>query len=162
MIRVNRRGENVKKDIIYCIGNLAFLSVTTATAAENVEKVKASSNYIVTPSPSIEVGVIDKDIGILTVYDTISQGETNIHEKTVGSGLNLLVVDLNWGDSTDSLRLKIYTPSGNVLGTYYDNADGKTDGRIHLYIQNSNGIEAGNWKYQVYGYKVAGTENYTI
>ena len=86
-----------------------FLSVTTATAAENVEKVKASSNYIVTPSPSIEVGVIDKDVGILTVYDTISQGEINIHEKTVGSGLNLLVADLNWGDSTDSLRLKIYT-----------------------------------------------------
>jgi len=47
---------------------------------------------------------------------------------------------LNWGDSTDSLRLKAYTPSGALLGTYYDSADGTTDGRIHLYIQNPDGI----------------------
>ena len=73
-------------------------------------------------------------MGILTVYDTISQGETNFHEKSVSSGLTLLVVDLNWGDSTDSLRLKVYTPSGALLGTYDDSVDGTTDGRIYLYI----------------------------
>ena len=55
-------------------------------------------------------------------------------KKSVSSGLTLLVIDLNWGDSTDSLRLKVYTPSGALLGTYYDNADGQTDGRIYLYI----------------------------
>lgn len=141
---------------------LLFLSATTATAAENVEKVKTSSNYTVVSSPSTEIGLVDKDIGILTVYDTIFQGETNVHEKKVSSGLNLLVVDLNWGDSTDSLRLRIYTPSGSLLGSYYDNADGAVSGRIRLYIKNSNGIEAGTWKYQVYGYRVAGKEGYTI
>lgn len=151
-----------RKILFIILATLLFLSATTATAAENVEKVKASSNYIVTPSPSIEVGVIDKDIGILTVYDTISQGEINLHGKNVGSGLTLLAVDLNWGDSTDSLRLKIYTPSGSVLGSYYDNADGAVDGRIRLNIQNSNGIETGTWKYEVYGYRVTGTEDYTI
>lgn len=83
-------------------------------------------------------------------------------EKNVGSGLTLLVVDFNWGDSTNSLRLKVYTPSGSVLGTYYDSADGTTDGRIRLNIQNPNGIEPGTWKYEVYGYKVTGTEDYTI
>lgn len=151
-----------RKILFIILATLLFLSATTATAAENVKKVKTSSNYIVTPSHDTESAIVDTDIGIMTVYDSVSQGETNIHEKTVGSGLNLLVVDLNWGDSTDSLRLKVYTPSGNVLGTYYDNADGTIDGRIHLYIRNSNGIEAGTWTYQVYGYKVAGTENYTI
>ncbi|AKB56223.1 MULTISPECIES: hypothetical protein [Methanosarcina] len=98
----------------------------------------------------------------MTVYDSVSQGETNLHGKYVGSGLTLLAVDLNWGDSTDSLRLKIYTPSGSVLGSYYDNADGAIDGRILLNIQNSNGIEPGTWKYEVYGYRVTGTEDYTI
>lgn len=151
-----------RKILFIILATLLFLSATTATAAENVEKVKASSNYIVTPSPSIEVGVIDKDIGILTVYDTISQGEINLHGKNVGSGLTLLAVDLNWGDSTDSLRLKIYTPSGSVLGSYYDNADEAVDGRIRLNIQNSNGTETGTWKYEVYGYRVTGTEDYTI
>lgn len=151
-----------RKILFIILATLLLLSATTATAAENVEKVKTSSSYIVASSHDTEIGIVDTDIGILTVYDTISQGETNIHKKTVGSGLNLRVVDLNWGDSTDSLRLKVYTPSGNVLGAYYDNADGTTDGGIHLYIQNSNEIEAGTWKYQVYGYKVAGTESYTI
>ncbi|WP_243683827.1 hypothetical protein [Methanosarcina barkeri] len=71
-------------------------------------------------------------------------------------------MDLNWGDSTDSLRLRIYTPSGSLLGSYYDNADGAVNGRTRLYIKNANGIEAGTWKYQVYGYRVAGKEGYTI
>jgi hypothetical protein len=151
-----------RKILLIILTTLFLLSVTTATAAENVEKAKVTSNYTITQSPDAEIEIVDEDMGILTVYDTISQGETNLHEKTVSSGLNLLVVDLNWGDSTDSLRLKLYTPGGVLLGTYYDNADGITDGRIHLYIQNPNGIEAGTWKYQVYGYRVTGTEDYTI
>jgi len=151
-----------RKILFIILITLLFLSATTATAAENVEKAETPSNYTVESSPGTEIGIADKDIGILTVYDTISQGETNLHEKKVSSGLTLLVVDLNWGDSTDSLRLRIYTPSGSLLGSYYDNADGAVNGRIRLYIKNSNGIEAGTWKYQVYGYKVAGKEGYTI
>ena len=151
-----------RKILLIILTTLFLLSVTTATAAENVEKANVTSNYTITQSPDAEIEIVDEDMGILTVYDTISQGETNLHEKTVSSGLNLQVVDLNWGDSTDSLRLKVYTPSGALLGTYYDSADGTTDGRIHLYIQNPDGIEAGTWKYEVYGYRVTGTEDYTI
>ncbi len=151
-----------RKVLLIILTAILFLSVTTATAAENVEKAKISSDYTVVSSSGNEIGIVDKDIGILTVYDTIRQGETNLHGKNVGSGLNLLVVDLNWGNSADSLRLKIYTPSGSVLGPYYDNADGAVNGRIRLNIQNSNGIETGTWKYEVYGYRVTGTEDYTI
>lgn len=151
-----------RKILLIILTTLFLLSVTTATAAENVEKAKVTSNYTITQSHDAEIEIVDEDMGIRTVYDTIMQGETNLHKKSVSSGLTLLVVDLNWGDSTDSLRLKVYTPSGALLGTYYDNADGQTDGRILLYIQNPNGIEEGTWKYQVYGYRVTGTEDYTI
>ncbi|AKB59693.1 hypothetical protein [Methanosarcina barkeri] len=151
-----------RKILFIILITLLFLSATTATAAENVKKAETPSDYTVVSSPGTEIGIVDKDIGILTVYDTIIQGEINLHEKKVSSGLNLLVVDLNWGDSTDSLRLRIYTPSGSLLGSYYDNADGAVNGRIRLYIKNANGIEAGTWKYQVYGYRVAGKEGYTI
>ncbi len=151
-----------RKILLIILTTLLFLSATTAPAAENVAKVKISSNYTIAPTLGTEIGIVDKDIGIMTVYDTISQGETNLHGKRVGSGITLLVVDLNWGDSTDSLRLKIYTPSGSVLGSYYDNADGAVNGRIRLNIRNSNGIETGTWKYEVYGYRVTGTEGYTI
>jgi hypothetical protein len=46
----------------------------------------------------------------------------------VGSGVNYLEVDLDWGDPTDSLSLTMYTPGGSNLGTYYDCGGG----RIHL------------------------------
>jgi hypothetical protein len=55
LISVNRRVENAKKDIIYYIGNPDFLSATTSIAAENVEKVKTSSNYIVSSLHDTEI-----------------------------------------------------------------------------------------------------------
>ncbi|AKJ40348.1 hypothetical protein A9239_02860 [Methanosarcina sp. A14] len=63
MIGVNRGVENVKKDVIYYIGNPAFLSATKATAAENVGKAKISSNYAVVLSPDTEIRIVDKDTG---------------------------------------------------------------------------------------------------
>jgi len=151
-----------RKIFLLILTTLLFLSATAAATAENQDKEEVSNNYTVTPAINTETWAVDEDIGIRTVYDTIRQGETNLHGKNVGSGLTLLVVDLNWGDSTDSLRLKIYTPGGSVLGPYYDSADGATDGRINLNIRDPNGIETGTWKYQIYGYRVAGTEDYTI
>jgi hypothetical protein len=129
---------------------------------ENLDNVEISSDYIVTPALDTETWNFDEGFGIKTVSDTIRQGETNLHEKIVSNGLTLLVVDLDWGDSTDSVRLKIYTPGGSVLGPYYDNADDTIDGRIQLDIRNPNGIETGTWIYEVYGYRVDETEDYTI
>jgi len=151
-----------RKILLIILATLLFLPVTAAATTENVDKEEISSNYIVTPALDTEIWTVKEDIGIRTVYDTIKQGETNLHGKKVSSSLTLLIVNLNWGDSTDSLRLKIYTPGGSVLGPYYDNADGVINGKIHLNIQNPNGIETGIWKYQIYGYRVAGTEDYTI
>jgi len=61
-----------------------------------------------------------------------------------------------------SLRLRIYTPDGYVLGPYFDNADGTVDGRINLDIYNPDGIAKGTWRYEVYGHSVVGTEDYYI
>ena len=89
-------------------------------------------------------------------------GETNWHSKIVSTNINTLNVDLDWGDTTDSLRLKIYTPDGYVLGPYFDDDDGATDGEIDLDIYNPSGIAKGTWSYEVYGYSVVGTEDYYI
>lgn len=106
-----------RKIFLLILTTLLFLSATAAAATEDIDKAEISSNYTVTPAIDTETWIVDEEMGIRTVYDTIMQGETNLHEKSVSSGLTLLVVDLNWGDSTDSLRLKVYTPSGALLGT---------------------------------------------
>ncbi len=98
----------------------------------------------------------------MTVSSSITQGQTNWHSEIVSGFYTSLHVDLNWGDQYDSLRLKIYTPDGYTLGPYYDNADGNTDGRINIYVNNANGIAQGTWYYEVYGDSVTGTQSYTI
>ncbi|MGP8331680.1 MAG: peptidase domain-containing protein [Methanosarcinaceae archaeon] len=146
------------------IGLIAIILLLTASFAAAASEEKTittnSGGYVVTPVQN--TSSIGGDIGIRWIYDTITQGETNLHSKIVNTDITVLNVDLNWGDSTDSLRLKIHTADGYVLGPYFDNFDGATDGRINLDITNPNGIAKGTWYYEVYGYSVTGTENYYI
>ncbi|HIH94196.1 TPA: hypothetical protein HA338_09160 [Methanosarcina acetivorans] len=85
------------------------------------------------------------------------------HYVGVGSGINYLEVDLNWGDTIDSLTLSISTPSGSKLEPYHDNYDGSVNGRIRLNIDPSQGyVEQGTWQFKVYGESVSGSEDYTF
>jgi len=136
---------------------MLLLSASLAGAAVCEDETDATGGYTVTPAKDA-----GGDVGIRWIYDTITQGETNWHSKIVSTNINTLNVDLNWGDPTDSLRLKIYTPDGYVLGPYFDDDDDTTDGEIDLDIYNPNGITEGTWRYEVYGHSVVGTEDYYI
>lgn len=78
------------------------------------------------------------------------------------SVITTLGVNLNWGNTGNSLRLTIYIPDCYMLGPYYDGSDGSINGRISLDISNPNGIAKGTWRYCVYGYSVSGVQSYTI
>ena len=136
---------------------MLLLSASLAGAAVCEDETDATGGYTVTPAKDA-----GGDVGIRWIYDTIEQGETNWHNKIVSTNINTLIVDLNWGDTTDSLRLRIYTPDGYVLGPYFDNADGTINGRIYFSIYNPDGIAKGTWRYEVYGHSVVGTEDYYI
>jgi len=137
---------------------MLLLSASLAGAAVCEDKTDATGGYTVTPAKDA-----GGDVGIRWIYDTITQGETNWHNKIVSTNINTLNVDLNWGDPTDSLRLKIHTPDGYVLGPYFDDDfGGPIDGRIYFSISNPDGIAKGTWRYEVYGYSVVGTEDYYI
>ena len=97
----------------------------------------------------------------LTQY--IRQGQTITNNVKVGSGVEYLEVDLNWGDKSDSLALSIYTPSGRKVGTYRDKSDRKVDGRIHFRMDPSYGcVDRGTWKFKVCGESISGIEGYTF
>ena len=164
-------GDSMNKWKIFILCILACLLTIPAVSAEEeyainsvTEETPASAekDYIVSPwtenSP-------DSENSIFSLWSTqyISQGQTIIHNVNVGSGVNYLEVDLNWGDISDSLTLSIYTPSGSNLGTYLDNSDGSVNGRIRLNINPSQGyMEQGTWKFKVYGESISGTEDYTF
>jgi hypothetical protein len=139
--------------MLFVIASPAFVS-----ASEQQESIAGDGGYIVTPLHTDDKG----SVAIDSVYATIRQGKTNWHSKSVTSHITTLNVDLNWGNPSNSLRLKIYSPEGYTFGPYYDSFDGYNNGRINLYISNPNGIAQGTWYYEVYGYQVTGTEDYYI
>ncbi|QLC48804.1 hypothetical protein HWN40_00175 [Methanolobus zinderi] len=137
---------------------LLLFSAGYAVAEENSTSNELSTHgYIVTPSNDVK-----DPFQILRTSDTITQGETNWHYKLISSYITTIDVNLNWGNTYNSLKLTIYTPEGHTLGPYYDSADGSINGKIDLDITNPNGIVKGTWNYKVYGYSVSGTESYTI
>jgi hypothetical protein len=136
---------------------LVLASCAVVSASEQGVVVKDSS-YLV--QPAHDGGMTP--MSVQTVYSSITQSAMNRHAKDVSSYITTLNVDLNWGNSANSLRLKIYSPDGYTFGPYYDNSDGSVNGRINLAISNSEGISRGTWYYEVYGYSVSGTQSYTI
>lgn len=114
---------------------------------------KGLSHYKVSPGSEKPSGY-----SILS-YGTITQGETDWYSRYVPGGVSSMTVDLNWGDTSDSLALTIIAPDA-TLGPYYDANDGSTDGRICLQI--SGGLTSGTWNFRIYGASVQGTEDYTF
>lgn len=155
--------------MILCI-IIGLMAVPAASAEESyaensdtkVTLDSAGNDYVVSPSTENSSDT-ENSISLLRLTQYITQGQTITHNVNVGSGVNYLEVDLNWGDTSDSLTLSIYTPSGSNLGTYRDSSDGSVNGRIHLNIDPSQGyVEQGTWKFKVYGESVSGTQSYTL
>ncbi|MBT0732087.1 hypothetical protein KH990_01670 [Methanoculleus bourgensis] len=134
----------------------AALLVTTVAAQET-----SNHNYIVTPAGE----TITEDNPPFTpmTAGSITQGETKWYSIYIAPGTMEFAIDLNWGDASNSLRLRIYAPD-TVLGPYYDAYDG-VDGRLYLQIKNSNDsvpLHPGTWRFEVYGHQVTGTQDYTF
>ena len=129
---------------------VAFLAVPPVSANEGV-------GYKVRPSVS------DDPVTTLGLSDTVGQGETNRHQFYVGSEVAYLEMYLNWGSTSDSLALTIYTPSGSTIGTFRDSSDGMTDGKIHIDIDpDGNYVDQETWTLDVYGEKVSSERSYTL
>jgi hypothetical protein len=127
---------------------ISFIFVPTVSAAEDAA-------YSISPSIYKEPNIATK------LIDTISQDETNRHSLSVGSGIKTIEVYLNWYSASDSLSLTVYTPSGTNIGTFYDNSDGWTDGKIHIDITRNGGyVDPGTWFFDVYGEQVASSRSY--
>ncbi len=140
------------KVILLCIV-IGMMAVTVVSAKDE--------NYTVVPCIENSLSIKPPDSTDSIQY--ISQGQTINHYVNVGSGISWLEVDLNWGDTSDSLALTIYTPSGVNLGTFHDSYDGSVNGRIHMNIYPSQGyVEQGIWRFKVYGESVSGTQRYTF
>lgn len=140
---------------------IAFATSANAATVSD-ENAVGDSTFLIIFGNDLNYRSLDNIILPMTVYDTITQDETNWHNNYVSAGTQSLHVDLNWGNTANSLRLRVYMPSGSYFGPFYDADDGTVDGKISIYINNKNGLPAGTWSYEVYGHSVSGTQGYYI
>lgn len=119
-----------------------------------------SSSIVLNDSALISSGVISTD----ELYtSSIAAGEDNWHTVDISRAVESMNIDLNWKDDRSDLRLMVYAPDGSVLGPYYDDSDGTTDGRINLNIANPDGIATGEWYLKVSDTDdITGTNDYYV
>jgi hypothetical protein len=152
--------------ILVLLVAVAILVTASASAASaNKTTVPSTDGWIVTPlNPSASSMVSTSALSAMAtnVY-YITQGQNNWKSFYVPSGSTGVTIDLNWGNSANSLQLTMYASDGSVAGPFYDSADGRIDGRICISLsRNDEIIPSGTYYDKTYGYKVSGTEDYTI
>ena len=98
----------------------------------------------------------------MTVYGSISQGQYQWQSRLINYYTTSVNFCLWWGNPSNSLRLRIFTPDGYVLGPFYDSYDGGIDGAIGVQVYRSGGVAQGTWYTEVYGDRVSGSQSYCI
>jgi hypothetical protein len=131
----------------------AVLLVPTVAAQETGEH-----NYIVTPAR--ETITEDNPPFIPMIAGSIARDETDWYSTNVAAGTTELIIDLNRGDASNSLRMTVYAP-GAAIGPYSDAYDA-VNGRIYLRIKDSVGLHPGTWRFEIYGDRVTSTQDYTV
>jgi hypothetical protein len=102
-------------------------------------------------------------MAITSGTSSIRQYQTNWHGKYISPGCPGYYLDLNWGNSANSLQLRVYGADGKVYGPFYDSSDGRMDGRILFWVSSYSGtIPSGTYYHEVYGQRVSGVEDYTF
>lgn len=135
-------------------GLLAVTLLVPLTSALDCEEKNGS--YVITPLPEDH-----QWISTLQNSGTVTQGETDRFTKIVSLGETDLSLNLDWGNTANSLSLTICSP-GTIVAVLHDADDGTTDGRISINIHRSTGLEPGTWTFLVHGESVHGNEDYTL
>jgi hypothetical protein len=120
-----------------------------------------NGGYVVTIGNSVYSGQ-GLAVQPMSLSNTISQGRTQWAQKTISGYYTSIGADLYWGNPSNSLRMRIYTPDGYVLGPFYDNFDGLLNGDIPVLISRSSGVSQGTYYYEIYGDRVSGWQYYTF
>lgn len=145
------------------IGVALLAAPATAAKEDDSVSVEGPGGYVVTFYKIPEKMVSPSGmVGVTSDYSTIVQGQYKWHFGYVDYYTTSLNFYLYWGNPSNSLRLRIFTPDQYVLGPYFDIYDGSYNGAIGVTISRSNGVAQGTWVAEVYGHSVYGTQSYSI
>jgi hypothetical protein len=169
-----------KSGIIFVMLIAVAILVTASASAVSADKTQKNGNngwvinqgnpgttssvgFSSTGPSSGSISALSASTAYASGVNYIVQGQSSYFSSYIPSDPGF-TVDLNWGNSANSLQLMVFTADGAVLGPYYDGADSRIDGRTCLYFSKGPGttIPAGTYYLRVYGYQVTGAQSYTI
>jgi len=112
---------------------------------------------------NLENAVTDKSGCRIIGYmdQSVTQGEMKPFHREMPEGLDRFTYDLFWQDANSSLKLTIFAPDGK-MGPYYDESDGKKNGRIYVQVFRPEGIAAGDWYAVVEGEHVKKAQHFML
>ena len=104
--------------------------------------------------------VSESSFNICSTGTSIVQGKTKYNKVQVNSKAIYLDISLSWGNKKNILSLTIFSPTGASYGPY----KAKSNNKIVLRIKPKTGkyLQGGNWKLNVFGESIIGTEYYTL
>lgn len=144
----------------------AAIAIAPVSAANADTKNSADSHgYVITIGTGHSTGKLPVagTSPMTSISNSIGQGQFQYASKTISGYCPGFNIDLYWGNPSSSLRLRIYTPDGAVLGPYYDNWDGMLNGDIPVYISRSGGVAQGTYYFEIYGDSVpSGSQWYSL
>jgi hypothetical protein len=146
--------------LVAAMVTIAMATPAVAAKPDGMTKT-GDGGYYVLPAVSGH-GEMAGGMWALSSSGTITQGEYRWHSRLVNYYTQTLNYNLYWGNTANSLRLRVFTPDGYVLGPFYDSSDGQINGRINIDIYRSGGVAQGTWYSEVYGHQVTGVQSYTI
>lgn len=153
------------KKILYVLLIMPIFLTGSVSASE-----ETCTDYIMTPGYNISLDkIINANLFIPISVNTIKSGTYSItdgqirnHILNLGQGYKQLIFDVDWQNSDNVLRLNIDSPSVS-FGSFYDEDDGRIDGRICIAISRSSGgrLPSGNWENTITGESVTATDYYS-
>ena len=142
--------KHLKKIFIAAIILIAFIGSANAAAVEQQVSFEILTDDQVMSSRAAPVN------------DDVRQGETDRHTYTPESGQKL-DVSLTWDRASSGNDLDLYMRPPNVNPTkIHDDIDGKNDGKIFFRVSLTANTINQDWRFDVIGAQVSGTQSYTL
>jgi hypothetical protein len=155
--------------LVAAIGVVVLTSPAMAAEAGDSVSVAGPGGYVITyqklPTKTLSAESSIASIGVVSMLaeaNTITQGQYKWHYRDVYYYTTSLNFYLYWGNPSNSLRLRIFTPDQCVLGPFYDPFDGTYNGAVGVTVSRDGGVAQGTWIMEVYGDRVSGTQSYTM
>lgn len=137
---------------------VGLMAASASAANANTARKPGDDGVIITHEKGLSPGTIMP----MSVSGSIMQGEVDWWSRGLWGYQTDMYIALYWGNPSNSLRMRIYSPDGYVYGPFYDNCDGKLDGFIPCHLHRSYGLPQGTYYVEIYGDRVYGIQSYTL